>query len=476
MKGCKMISSRGVRRAVTLFSLLIALPSLLSAQTRRTTPGDSGTCIGCSSHPRLLPAATELLTFELLPYGYNRWGARVPWGQTTWHTWSYNLGHGWVWDTDHFPVNQLAHPYSGNLFFNSARSHGFNFWSSAPFALAGSLLWEYFGETTRPSINDLINTTIGGITLGETSFRLANLALDRSTSGGTRVVREIGAALIDPPLAVARLVNGDVGRVEPNPFDRVPSRVAAEFDLGYQRVTVGSPQSPLTGPNQLIAFYSLDYGDPLRGDVTHPFGAFRLEGTIATGTPGTFSELLATGYLGTHDFLRTETANQEFQLALNYIYLNNQAVLTGGQALSGIFISRYPLGRTAALRTDFTVLGYAIDGVRSDFNPSPTAIANETARNYDYGMGGGARAGARLERNGHDLLTASYSETWIGVLSGAARDHHYNVVSGRAEIPIGGRFALGGSALLYHRASRYSAHQTVHARDARTQLFAAVRY
>jgi hypothetical protein len=141
-----------------------------------------------------------------------------------------------------------------------------------------------------------------------------------------------------------------------------------------------------------------------------------------------------------------------------------------------MFISRHPLGRVTTLRTDFSVLGYAIDGVRSDFNPNPQAIANETARNYDYGMGVGGRATARLERNGHSLLQASYQDTWIGVLSGAARDHRYNTLSGRGEIPIGGRFALGASALLFHRASRYASHHTIHARDARTQIFAAVRY
>lgn len=460
--------------AVLFPSFLLAMPPALQAQAR--VAGDSGGCLGCGATRRFGPAVAELFTFELIPYAYNRWILHVPSGQTTLHTWSENLTHGWVWDTDHFPVNQLAHPYSGNLYFNSARSHGYDFWSAAPFTFGGSLLWEYFGETTRPSINDLINTGMGGITLGETTYRLSNLILDRRATGATRVIRELGAALVDPPLALTRLLDGDVGRVEANPVDRRPARIAQEIALGYQLVTQGAAQSPLVAPHQTFGFYSLDYGDPLRGDVTHPFGAFRLAGTLATGTSGTVSQLDAIGYLLTHEFRHTADRNQQLQLTLNYQYLNNRAVQIGGQGLSGLYISRYPIARTMAIRAELGLLGHVIDGVRSDFNPDPAALANETARNYDYGMGGGASAVVRLDWKTHELLTASYQANWIGVLSGAARDHRYDVLSGRIEIPIIGRFALGESALLYRRTSRYPTHATVHARDARTQIFVAVLY
>jgi hypothetical protein len=371
-------------------------------------------------------------------------------------------------------VNQLAHPYSGNLYFNSARANGYDFWSSAPFAFGGSVLWEYFGEAQSPSINDLINTTFGGITMGETLFRLSNLILDRHTTGVTRVVREIGAAIVNPPLALTRLLNGEIGRVEPNPVNRVPSRLASEFNMGYQRVSQGSAESPLTTPNQGFLFYSLDYGDPLRGDVSHPFGAFRADVTFATSTSGVVSEAHVLGYLTTHEFSHLEDRHQQLQLGLNYDYLNNQAILSGGQGLSGIFIVRHPVARSLSLRTEVSAIGYVIDGVKSDF--SPTGADSSTARNYDYGMGGGGRVVARVERHGDALLEAVYQSTWIGVLSGAARDHRYNFLSARLEIPIVGELALGGSALLYHRTSYYATHPTVHARDARTQVFVAVLF
>ena len=52
-----------------------------------------------------------------------------------------NLKTGFVWDNDNFSINLLSHPYHGNLYFNSARSNGMNFWESIPFTFGVSLMW-----------------------------------------------------------------------------------------------------------------------------------------------------------------------------------------------------------------------------------------------------------------------------------------------------------------------------------------------
>jgi hypothetical protein len=75
------------------------------------------------------------------------------WARISPSTWKYNIQKGWEWDEDRFGINFIGHPYSGSYYFNIARSNGYNFWQSFPFAVEGSLLWEYFGENTRPSIN-----------------------------------------------------------------------------------------------------------------------------------------------------------------------------------------------------------------------------------------------------------------------------------------------------------------------------------
>ena len=113
-------------------------------------------------------------------------------------TWWDNMEQGWVWDLDDFTVNQIGHPYQGNNYFTSGRANGLSFYESAALTAFGSGTWEYFGETNFPSVNDFINTTLGGIALGEMFHRTAWLVRDTRATGRGRLWREIGATVLDP--------------------------------------------------------------------------------------------------------------------------------------------------------------------------------------------------------------------------------------------------------------------------------------
>ncbi len=88
-----------------------------------------------------------------------------------------------MWDTDAFQVNMFMHPFQGAAYFRSGRVNGLNFWESTPLTFLGSLEWEFFGEKTLPSLNDLYNTGFGGIVLGEMTWRLAPLIRDNRARG-----------------------------------------------------------------------------------------------------------------------------------------------------------------------------------------------------------------------------------------------------------------------------------------------------
>ena len=98
-------------------------------------------------------------------------------------SWWVNMEQGWVWDLDNFVVNQVGHPYQGNNYFNAGRANGLSFWESAGITAFGSGTWEYFGETNHASLNDLVNTTLGGIALGEMFHRAAWLVRDTRATG-----------------------------------------------------------------------------------------------------------------------------------------------------------------------------------------------------------------------------------------------------------------------------------------------------
>ena len=123
-----------------------------------------------------------------------------------------NFKHGFVWDNDNLGTNMFFHPYHGNLYFNSARSCGYNYWQSGLFALGGSAMWELFMENEYPSANDIVATPIGGMALGEMFYRTSDLILDDRTMGGERVGREMASFIVSPMRGLMRVVNGDAWR------------------------------------------------------------------------------------------------------------------------------------------------------------------------------------------------------------------------------------------------------------------------
>ena len=472
-------------RAGALLLLAAAAPLGAQATVASPTPAappqpqtrhDSLTsCVGCPGLTHSARAVTSAVVFELIPYSVNRWVVETPWSRTTLHSWSNNLRGGWGWDTDHFAVNQFAHPYSGNLSFNSARTNGYGFWGSAPFALAGSVAWEYFGETTRPSVNDLVNTTLGGITLGETTYRLSSLILDAGSTGTTRIIREVGAALVDPPRALARIMDGDATRVGTNPSGRLPSVVSSQVEVGYQRLTHGRAKSPLRGLDQPFAYYALNYGDPMGRDVHGPFSSFRLDGTFGAAASGILSQLRAVGFLGERELRGDSTTHHRLALAMHYHYFNNAAFVSGGQGFSGVLLSRYPLGGRNALRSEAWLMGVVLAAVKSDYGAPASAIANETARNYDYGPGAGGRVQVAFDHAARSSVEASYQATWIDVVSGTARRQAYRTFEARAQSAVARRISVGLNEVLYNRTGFYAGRPTVHAHDAVTQAFIAFR-
>ncbi len=146
-------------------------------------------------------------------WSYDRYVLKASYANISIATVKNNFNNGWVWDTDDFPTNFSLHPYTGSLYFNTARSNGYNFHQSAPFALGGSLMWELTMENTKPSYNDLINTTASGIFLGEVLYRLSSSVFDDSKTGKSRILREVIGSIIDPVRGVNRLVQGKSWRV-----------------------------------------------------------------------------------------------------------------------------------------------------------------------------------------------------------------------------------------------------------------------
>lgn len=247
-----------------------------------------------------LLAAGEVLATNTFVWAFNKTILNADYAQLSWQSIKTNLTSKPVWDGDKFSTNLFAHPYHGSLYFNAARSNGLSFWQSSPFALGGSLMWEYFGENELPSINDLFTTTIGGICLGEITFRLSDLLIDNTSWGAERFFREFFVACISPIRGVNRLLNARSWKVERTKGRELPDVplylnffAGGRFLSEYDRIKSGETSIHF-GMNMI-------YGEPLRdsrGSYYTPYEWFTLNvGMDLFSKQPLFSQVNATGIL-----------------------------------------------------------------------------------------------------------------------------------------------------------------------------------
>src|SRR6478735_9398348 len=89
------------------------------------------------------------------------------------YKWKQNVKAGPVWDHDDWVLNYITHPYSGGVYYMTARSSGFNMFESFLYsAFMSTCFWEYGIEAFAeiPSKQDLVVTPVLGSVVGEGFF------------------------------------------------------------------------------------------------------------------------------------------------------------------------------------------------------------------------------------------------------------------------------------------------------------------
>ena len=238
------------------------------------------------------------------------------------------MEQGWVWDLDDFGVNQIGHPYQGNNYFNAGRANGLSFWESAGITAFGSGTWEYYGETNHASVNDLINTTLGGIALGEMFHRAAWLVRDTRLSGKPRLWKEIGAMAIDPITGLKRFMSGDASRISEKPPEMIPSALQAVGSLGV--LSRGSNTNAFEGDNKAFLELNMLYGDPRIGRSRTPYDDFTV--LLRFGGGGGISEAKVRGRLLGQPFHNNRI---QFNVTQAYDFAKNNVYQFGAQAFNG---------------------------------------------------------------------------------------------------------------------------------------------
>lgn len=363
--------------------------------------------------------------------------------------WDHLIHGPWGFDQDSFLTNQFLHPYQGTIYHGIARSTGLNFWESLGYTFAGSFLWETGGETTRPSINDQVATGIGGSFFGEPLFRMAGLLLEDG-GGKPGFWRELGAALLSPPLGFNRLVFGDR-------FKTVfPSHDPAFFHRlrvgGGVVAHVSNPDTLGPGGRYQATFdYAMSYGLPGKPNYTYnrPFDYFQFEFNVISRPKNSFENVMTRGLLLGKKYEAGESLRGVWGIFGSYDFISPQIFRVSSTAASFGTTAQWWLTRTVALQ------GTALAGGGYGAGGKTRGVGK---RDYHYGAVGQGLLALRLimaDIAALDITGRGYYVSGLGATERHGREAIARLDAGLI-VRVYGRHAVGIQYIGSLRDSRYS--------------------
>ena len=434
-------------------------------------PSPDRPCDGCP--PRRVGTAILQATYINVLYGLGNLVRGEETAKVTPDTWWKNMRHGWEWDLNDFTVNQFGHPYQGSNYFTAGRANGLSYWESAALAAFGSATWEYFGETNDASLNDFINTTLGGIALGEMFHRTAWLIRDPTATGRSRLMKEIAATAIDPLTGANRFISGDASLVSGKPAGLVPASLGA---VGSAGVLWHGGENGGFEQAEVNPFLEVDllYGDVKGGRSRTPYDAFAVRLAFGGGRP--MSEARVRGRL----IGQALRGGAHVSVSQGYQYANNDAYRFGAQSVD--LNAGFTRGLSSSVSLwvmasgGVTVLG-AADSVpltpaqRVSAASSTGSSGEPTTRDYDYGPGSNASVVLALLRGSRTFFEAAWELHHLHVIDGIRANHLLQRARVDLNVPVRGPLGIGVSGDYFNRHTFYQSGETSHTRFPQIRLF-----
>jgi hypothetical protein len=384
---------------------------------------------------------------NLFTFAIDRYLLNYEFSRVGFNSWKHTFQTGWEWDTDRFGMNFIIHPYSGSAFFNAARSSGYNFWESAPFALLGSLEWEYFGENTLPSYNDVINTPVNGIFLGEAIYRIGSDILDDRTTGWERFGRELSVAIMSPTRGFSRFTQGKMFRVTSEEvYQTEPLNVTVSG--GMRAVNEGTKF--WTGPVNPWVDVMLDYGNPFEVRSRKPFDYFRVRLALTQGVGRKILDNV-TGYglLFGKNF-QAGSLGMLVGGFQHFNYFDNKTFELATIAFGPSIISMLPVSRSSTLFTSAHIGLVPFAGNSTFFGPDTSQV-----KDYNYGGGAEAKLESTLNLGSWVNLTFVGYYFWVHTYVGNAGNHYIGLIKPRIGVKIFGYLSIGFEHQVYY-SDRYT--------------------
>ncbi|HOJ06415.1 MAG: DUF3943 domain-containing protein [Ignavibacteriota bacterium] len=388
--------------------------------------------------------AVEIVGLNLGVWATHRYLTKESWSAISWNSIKENFKNGFDWDADGYLINQFWHPYHGSNYYNSARSNGLSFWESAPYAFTGSLMWEYFMEIEPPSYNDIVNTPVTGIILGEISFRVSDLIIDESSTGFERVLREFSSTLVDPMKGFNRLIRGDMWK---SGFKEKNHDFNAVISFGAHNVFFSRKINNSRTYASLRT--DLNYGNQF--DVKNhnkPFDYFSLRTEINLTADDNIVGIFASGVIWDNNIKIFNTSKnllgiyKEVDIHINTIYK------LSATSISSQIVNTIDLSSNVSMQNYLGLSAILMGGTNSHY-------AIEAGKDYNIGPGASGKAGFQFFFKEFGDLYANYKRYWIHTLSGAESEEFVGLLNLGISYNLFSKASLGLDFLLYERYGEY---------------------
>jgi hypothetical protein len=392
--------------------------------------------------PSFWQAAGGVATINWATWAYNWYVQRWPWSKVGTQSWGENLRQGFVWDNDCFLDNQLAHPYHGSLYHNSARASGYGFWSSFPFVAAGSASWELFGENITASLNDLITTTLGGMALGEVTYRLSTLLGSSPGGGRNGLGRNLGAFALSPIARTQGFLHRRAG--QPEYWAESQPEERAQLAIGRRS-------------GHAFVELAIRYGSPFDAGVAQPYDAFEFRLQVSPEASEIIHHVDITGLLARQTLSRSARGQLVLGAFQHFNYDDLANLKYSGHSVSSALLYRRQLGARNQVNLAAHAEGLLLGGISSDHG-------FEWRRDYDVGPGAGARVGASFIRDGREWVRLDGRFLWLHSIHGSDADHLATFVRVGGLVPLRGSLGIGGDLAITTRHTSYKDFPSVYQR------------
>lgn len=443
-------------------------------------------------------AALTVLGLNVGVWAFDRYVQKADFAYISWDSFKENISHGLIWDNDLLSTNMFLHPYHGNLYYNSARSNGFNYWQSGLFAFAGSAMWEFLMEQEYPSTNDIIATPIGGMAIGEVAFRASDLVIKDNTRGWQRFGREAAVFVISPMREITRIINGDAWRYRPTSgrLFGIPN-IAAQISVGSRWLRLQNKRAD--NSYGFTTELRLEYGDRYELSSTTPYDYFKLRANLSIQkSQPVISRLNILGRLISRDIIDTENNDASIGLYQHYDFFDSDTISKEGGK------TPYRLAIPASAGVGFLYKGVDFGGWAVDACSHVNAVFlggiltdhyNVNDRNYNLASGFSVKSGATFIYK-NDLLSLSGSYDYFRMYTwGYPRDinideedprtlnaegdesvAYFGVAEARIDYRIAPHFYISGDFTHYMRSTRYRDFDNVKSSSFSTRLMLTYRF